>query len=263
MENNSSPIYVKVDLSNKKKYDIHIYMDIILEQHCGFHVLRDDLLEGGTKSILANFIIQQHIDKDQFVYASPAVGGFQVALSIYCKLYNKQAIIFSAKRRSPHRHTLLCKDLGAIIADVSPGYLSVVQHRAKQFCYGNDQAHYIDFGAYSDIHIDLLSNRCEMVIDKLGYEPDEIWCAVGSGTLLSSILKATKTAHIYGVVVGADCHIVDPRVILIKYDKPFDYESKFPTPFPSNANYDRKAFETLMKYRNGYDRSILFWNVMG
>lgn len=75
-------------------------MSIIIEQHNGFHILRDDLLEGGTKSIIANHIIQQHIDKDQFVYASPAVGGFQVALSIACKKHGKQAIIFLLRDKS-------------------------------------------------------------------------------------------------------------------------------------------------------------------
>lgn len=236
-------------------------MDITIEQHNGIHVLRDDLLSGGTKSILADYIIQQHIEKDQFVYASPAVGGFQVALSIYCNHYDKQAIIFSAKRKKPHHHTALCKELGATIAEVSPGYLSLVQHRAKQYCNDNPQAHYIDFGAYSETNIYLLSNRCKMVVEKLGKEPDEIWVAVGSGTLLRSILKATTTSRIYGVLVGADFHIDDERVTLIRHPRPFEYESKFETPFPSNANYDRKAFEMMMQSRrNG---SVLFWNVMG
>jgi len=147
---------------------------------------------------------------------------------------------------------------------VYPGYLSFVQHRAKQYCNDNPQAHYIDFGAYSEVNIHLLSNRCRMVIEKLGKEPDEIWVAVGSGTLLTSILKATTTTRIYGVVVGAECDIHDERVTLIQYHKPFNYESKFATPFPSNPNYDRKAFEILMQHRgDDCDKSVLFWNVMG
>lgn len=238
-----------------------MYMAIIIEQHNGIHVLRDDLLSGGTKSILADYIIQQHIEKDQFVYASPAVGGFQVALSIYCNHYDKQAIIFSAKRKKPHHHTALCKELGATIAEVSPGYLSLIQHRAKHYCNDNPQAHYIDFGAYSETNIHLLSNRCKMVVEKLGKEPDEIWVAVGSGTLLRSILQATTTSRIYGVVVGADVHNDNERVTLIRYPRPFEYECKFETPFPSHPNYDRKAFEMMMQsHRNG---SVLFWNVMG
>ena len=47
-------------------------------------------------------------------------------------------------------------------------------------------------------------------------EPDEIWVAVGSGTLLTAILNATKNTHIYGVQVGANVNISDSRVTIIK-----------------------------------------------
>lgn len=55
---------------------------ITIEQHFGVNVLRDDLLPGGTKSILMPSIIG---DSLEYVYASPVYGGFQIALSEYCK----------------------------------------------------------------------------------------------------------------------------------------------------------------------------------
>jgi tryptophan synthase beta subunit len=245
---------------------------ITIEHVNGIYVLRDDLLSGGTKSVLANQIVKQNIDKKEFIYASPVYGGFQIALSIYCKLYNKQAVIFCARHKIKHKNTLICKQLGAKIVEIYPGYLSVVQHRAIQYANKSDNRYYINFGAYSEQNIGLLVNRVEKVIEKWKKdpsvpskktEPDEIWVAVGSGTLLSAILHATKKTHIYGVQVGANVDIKDPRVTIIKYNKPFEYESKFETPFDSMAHYDRKAFEMLIHYR-GYNpkKNILFWNVM-
>ena len=55
---------------------------ITIEQYKGVNVLRDDLLKGGTKSILMPSIIGDDLE---YVYASPVYGGFQIALSAYCK----------------------------------------------------------------------------------------------------------------------------------------------------------------------------------
>jgi len=50
---------------------------ITIEKHKGVNVLRDDLLIGGTKSILMPSIIGDDLE---YVYASPVYGGFQIAL---------------------------------------------------------------------------------------------------------------------------------------------------------------------------------------
>jgi hypothetical protein len=55
---------------------------IVIEKHKCVNVLRDDLLPGGTKSILMPSIIG---DSLEYVYASPVYGGFQIALSAYCQ----------------------------------------------------------------------------------------------------------------------------------------------------------------------------------
>ena len=251
-----------------------VHFPITIEYVNGIYVLRDDLLLGGTKSILANEIIKQNKDKKEFIYASPVYGGFQIALSLYCKLYNKQAVIFCARHKIKHKNTLICKQLGAKIVEIYPGYLSVVQHRALEYSNKSDDRYYINFGAYSEQNIRLLVKRTQKVIEKWrknphrsslrSQEPDEIWVAVGSGTLLTAILQATKKTHVYGVQVGADVDIKDPRVTILKYNKPFEYESRFETPFESMAHYDRKAFEMLIQKR-GYNpkKNILFWNVLG
>jgi threonine dehydratase len=98
------------------------------------------------------------------------------------------------------------------------------------------------------------------IINQLGKEPDEIWCAIGSGTLVDSILLATETAKIYGVQVGAEYTGKHERLTVLKYPKSFDKLSKFVAGFPSMPNYDLKAFELCIKHKHSKD--VLFWNVL-
>jgi len=229
---------------------------ITIENHKGVIVLRDDLLVGGTKSILMPYLIK---DAEEYVYASPVYGGFQIALSAYCQGIGKRVTIFCAKRKEMHENTKKCIEYGATIVEVPFGYLSVVEKRALDYCKDTG-AEKLIFGAKTIENKTLIANRVKAVIEKIGFEPEEIWCAVGSGTLVDSILIGTTTAKIYGVEVGAECDIKNERLTVIKYNKGFDKVSKFKAGFPSMPNYDLKAFEYCIKYKKG--KTVLFWNVL-
>lgn len=243
-------------------------MSITIETHHNVFVLRDDLLPGGTKSILIKSIIDSTPDKNEFVYASPVYGGFQIALSVYCQNNGKKATIFCAKRNTLHPNTLKCLDYGANVIQVPYGYLTVVEKHARLYCEGKPDVEKIMFGAGTAENQQLITQRTLDVFKQLGKEPDEIWCAVGSGTLISGISAACKTAKIYGVQVGTE--FIPPKgshnIQMIKYEKPFNKPSKFKAPFPSVANYDLKAYEKCMEHINKTgpkDKCILFWNVYG
>jgi hypothetical protein len=229
---------------------------ITLEKHNGITVLRDDLLTGGTKSILMPFIIG---DTSEYVYASPVYGGFQIALSAYCQKVGKKATIFCAQRKQMHPNTLKCIEYGANVVQVPFGYLTVVEKRARDYCDATG-AEKLIFGANSIDNKILLGARMREVILKLGKEPEEIWCAIGSGVLVDSILIATNTARVYGVQVGAEYKGEHERLTVVKYHRGFDKVSKHKAPFPSVPNYDLKAFEYCEKYKQNND--VFFWNVL-
>jgi len=229
---------------------------ITIERHKGVNVVRDDLLTGGTKSILMPSIIGSD---SEYVYASPVYGGFQIALSAYCQSVGKRATIFCAKRNSKHANTLTCIRYGAKVVEVPCGYLTVVEKHAKDYCTRTG-AKKLVFGASSPENKRIIANRVQDAISQLGREPYEIWCAIGTGTLVESILMATTTAKVYGVQVGAEYTGKHPRLKVLKYPRPFEYESKFACGFPSMPNYDRKAFEICAK--NKVSDSALFWNVL-
>ena len=243
-------------------------MSVIIEKHDNLFVLRDDLLPGGTKSILIKSITESTPNKHEFVYASPVYGGFQIALSAYCQLHGKKATIFCAKRNALHVNTLKCLEYGANVIQVPYGYLTVVEKHARLYCENNPDSQKIVFGAGTAENRQLLTERTLEVFKQLGREPDEIWCAVGSGTLILSIAAACKTAKVYGVQVGAE--FTPPEgshnIQIIKYEKPFDKPSKFKAPFPSVANYDLKAYEKCVEHmmsKTDSNKCVLFWNVYG
>lgn len=246
-------------------------MAIIIEKHNGIHVLRDDLLIGGTKSILMP-ILDNDVNIKEFVYASPVYGGFQIALSAYCKNVGKKATIFCAKRKLKHANTLACIENGANIIEVYPGYLTCVEKKAREYCIGktNPMVKKISFGAKSNETIELIAHRMRQVIHHFNQQIDEIWVAVGSGTLVTGILRGLHLHHanvkVFGVQVGADKNIKHEEyenLTIITYPKPFEYESKLQINFKSMKNYDLKAFELCLDYNKGCtNKKILFWNVM-
>ena len=304
-------------------------MSIIIEKYenqPGIYVLRDDLLPGGTKSILIDSLLVNHHHVNELVYASPCYGGFQIALSIFCKNNNKKATIFCAKRKIRHPNTELCIQNGANVVEVPYGYLSVVEKHAREYVREPRFHHTpslqtkgiilgaggvlgapinaeggvlvgglaplvplkIAFGANSPENITIIASRAKRVIESFtniyGKPPDEIWCAVGSGTLISGIIQAVaemqgaqcltpncqalptwEMGHmgdapcskesegsplkIYGVQVGKEFNGSQfPNVTILVYPKPFEYASKLKIDFPSMPNYDLKAFELCLEY---------------
>jgi hypothetical protein len=270
-------------------------MNIFIEKYetqNGVYILRDDLLPGGTKSILIDSIIVDAEKKhsnyiNEIVYASPCYGGFQIALSIFCKNNNKKATIFCAKRKQRHPNTELCIQNGANVIEVPYGYLSVVEKHARDYITSNNSSFVpfkISFGANSLESIAIIASRANRVIELFckmyGKPPDEIWCAVGSGTLINGISRAVSMGtyrqgvkgdnispiKIYGVQVGKEFKdSLPPNVTIIVYPKPFEHASKLKVDFPSMKNYDLKAFELCLehnKMNTCQEKKILFWNVL-
>lgn len=213
---------------------------IVIENHKGVNVLRDDLPPGGTKSIFMNKILDQ--SKKYFVYASPVYGGFQIALSIYCKSIGKQAVIFCAKRNTPHENSIITKNAGGMVYQVPFGYLSNCQSKAKEFVKNND-AQYIEFGANYPAAITAIAQRMKAVSEKLGSEPGEIFCAAGSGTLLKGIIEGTTTANIKAVQVGAAIDFKIPGRVKILFQSEGTGKN-----YPIRRNGKELSAKDLQKY---------------
>jgi threonine dehydratase len=133
---------------------------------------------------------------DESVYASPAEGGAQVALATVARQLGKQATIFVARRASPHPRTMEAAKLGANVISVASGYLSVVQARAREYCTRTG-ARLMPFGG--DMPEAL--NTIAAAACAIGIEPDEVWCASGSGVLARGLAAAWPHARRHAVQV--------------------------------------------------------------
>lgn len=226
--------------------------DPVVRVHDGIHVVRDDFFPGGTKARYLEILFGE---ADELVYASPAEGAAQSALAITAERLGKRATIFVAKRAKPHPRALMAKRHGAKIYQVSPGYLTVVSARAKAYVEATG-AMLAPFGVDLPETIETIAKAAR----RTGLEPDEVWCAAGSGTLSRGLAMAWPNArrHVVQVgrtlapqdVAGATIHIAPQK---------FEQGCKGKTPFPSDPHYDAKAWQ-ICKARRGAGL-VLFWNV--
>jgi hypothetical protein len=224
----------------------------ILEVYRGITVVRDDLFPGGTK---ARFIGQVFDGVAEAVYASPPEGGAQTALATVARALGKRATIFVAQRAKPHPRTLEAARLGAKVVPVAPGYLTVVQARAKAYCRDTG-AFLIPFGADFPGAAEAIAAAALMT----GEAPDEVWCAAGSGVLARGLALAWPKARRHVVQIGRE---LSPREVagarIHVHPKKFSERATIGAPFPSDPHYDSKAWEyCLAKHGPG---KVLFWNV--
>lgn len=220
----------------------------------GVFVVRDDLFPGGTK---ARFLPLLFDGADEVVYASAAEGGAQTALATVAAQLGKRATIFVAKRAQPHPRALMAKRLGAKIMQVSPGYLSTVQARARDYSR-QVGARLAPFGVDMPEAIKAIATAARSI----GIDPDEVWCASGSGVLARGLATAWPNARRQVVQVGrtlSSNEVAGAKIHV--YPLPFGREAKNMPSFPSDPHYDAKAWE-LCAAQKGPGR-VLFWNVAG
>jgi threonine dehydratase len=224
----------------------------ILEVHRGITVVRDDLFPGGTK---ARFIGKLFEGEREAVYASPPEGGAQTALAFTARAMGRRATIFVAQRATPHPRTLEAARLGAKVVPVSPGYLTVVQSRAREYCR-NTGAFLIPFGADCPEAVEIIAAAARMT----GQQPDEVWCAAGSGVLARGLALAWPKARRHVVQIGRELVPKDVAGATIHvHPRKFDEKATIAAPFPADPHYDAKAWELCLAKRGG--GNVLFWNV--
>lgn len=225
-----------------------------VHEFSGILVVRDDLFPGGTK---ARFIPRLFDGADEVVYASPAEGGAQFALATVARQLGKKATIFVAARADPHPRAFEAKTLGATVRMISPGYLTVVQARARAYCEATG-ARLAPFGMDLPEAVEKIASAARKAI--AAHPPDEVWCAAGSGTLMRALALAWPHARRHAVQVGRTLTAEDVAGATIHIsDRKFGDEARTKPPFPSDPHYDAKAWE-MATARRGPGR-VVFWNV--
>lgn len=227
-------------------------LPITVKEHEGILVVRDDLIEGGTKARFLSKLYDQH---DEIVYASTASGGAQLALAYSARAKGKRATLFVAERKQFHERTLEAIAVGASIYTQRCGYLSNLQAKAREYC-AKTAAHYLDLGCPEAE--ETITEAAAKVNDLYG-SFDQIWSAAGSGVLTRGLQKGIPDGDFFAVRTGRKVKEVGRAKII---DYPLDFHKKLiiDTPFPSCPNIDRKAGQICLERGKG---KVLFWNVLG
>ena len=226
----------------------------ILERIDRFVVVRDDLLEGGTKmrGLVRLFL---EVDRSNYVYASPTFGAAQVALAMACHKFKKQAVIFVPMRAELSIYTRTARDYGADIRLVKMGFLSHCTAEARRFCQRTPDSILLPFGINHPAMVDGIADAAK----RIDYHPSEVWSAVSSGTLTRSLQRAWPSAKFFGVSVGHK-PTKDQRgsAVMFAAEEKFAQRAKHPPPFPSAINFDAKVWTFVQKHAS---EDALFWNV--
>jgi hypothetical protein len=213
-------------------------------------VVRDDLLVGGTKeAALVCFI--GDLPENELVYAGPRQGYAQIALAAACRAVGKKATLVLAESKTPHSRTAKAVALGANVVTVKPGYLSVVQARARTYCETTG-ARMLPFGLACEDMVSAIATRARSI----PVTPTEVWSVAGSGTLQRGLQMAWPFARFFAVQIGKTPDVGKAEVIVAA--ERYEQDAKFPPPFPSCSNYDAKAWAHILLSSNP---EILFWNV--
>lgn len=235
---------------------------IFLEEHEGIQVLREDLIPGGSKSRFVPALIH---DAREIVFGGPFCGGAPVALSEVGKRLGIPVTIFYAQRKELVRYQRKVLENGAKIIQVPHGYMSNVQAKARRYAE-EAGAKFIPLGLdLPEAQAPFLAFMSQLR-SQIG-DPDEIWCATGSGMLARCLGLGFPLSRIYGVKVGlasrSSKQLWPRNVSLLECRYDFSQACKFPAPFPSSPFYDLKAWEALKTHRpDPSGKRILFWNVL-
>ena len=93
-------------------------LDYTIEKHNGIHVLRDDLLPGGSKSRFLPYLIE---GANEVVFGGPFCGGAPLCLAVIGKAMGIKITLFYAKRKVLHRNQKIAIEHGATIYQVPYG----------------------------------------------------------------------------------------------------------------------------------------------
>ena len=232
-------------------------MDFKIDKVEDFYVVRDDLVEGGTKRRVLGKYIEHFSEFDEYIYASPRQGYGQLSLSIVCAEIDKKSTIFIPKGK----HTWITEksiEYGAKVVEVPMGFLINIQRKARDYVKKSKQRHLMPFGFDHPIIINEFGRIMKEV--KLDKTPPEVWSCMSSGVLSRGLQIAFPNSKVFGVQVG---HNTDERergrasVYKSRYDFRSTCTIKERPPFPSNLWYDAKAW---MIVKQNASPDSLFWN---
>lgn len=238
------------------------------------HVVRDDLLAGGTKERGLTPFLDDLAARGvrRFVYASPFCGYAQIALANAARAIGGEAIVFASvdpRDGALHAYSRAAAEQGARVVPCAS--LDAAEAEATALASRDRRVQKLPLGfacePFFEAYESALRIECSRIARLLGKLPDQVFLPVGSGTLLRAFARVLPdTVRIEAVDVNVLSRS-DPRIASIADMRrvrlhrsvlSFATESAVRPRFPSNPFYDAKLLPFVHALAGA---SSLWWNV--
>ena len=232
----------------------------VIKKHEDFYVVRDDLIEFGSKCRFGDYLIK-NCDQDTLVYVQPRFGFAGISLSYLAKKYNKKLILFMPSSKEISEHQAVCIERGAKPIFRRIAAMPNLNIIAKDWASKNN-AFFIPLGLVHDLVTACIVKTCETITQYYG-SPNEVWCAISTGVLSRGLQIGFDKANFNSVAVARNLKEGElGRSEVFSHPKAFhtNVSKEYTPPFPSASNYDAKIWEYMLKYASP---GALMWNVAG
>lgn len=237
------------------------------------HVVREDLLPGGTKQrAILPLLKELAFDGfEEFVYSSPFCGFAQVALAFGAQQLGLKARIFAETLPNNEYHDLsiLAENMGASLAPCQS--LMDAEEKANTYAESKKYVCKLPLGFNHPVFLlhyeNAIREQFDVLCGILGCSPSVVWLPVGSGTLARLFRKVLPSKV---KLICVDVKVLpakDPRIQeiesfentqLLRSELKFHDKNLNPPPLPSNPYYDAKLWTFLDQYAEEGD---VWWNV--
>jgi hypothetical protein len=228
--------------------------DPVILPHDKFFVLRDDVVEGGTKRRILSSILPD-LQEKEIVYAGHAYGYAAYALGLAAQSCNKGVRVFFPSPRAEtdiFQKTIQLPTVTFSIEKVTKQHELV--EGAKRYA-AETGAYFMPIGCATDNFY----NQLVAFAKSLPMIPRETWCLAGSGLLCRALCEAWPTTRINAVNLGMPHLAIDKsRVTLFEAPEKPEEPAQIPPPYPSALYYDAKIWR-FAQIHGG--EGAFIWNV--
>lgn len=228
---------MKNDLPSIERYE--------LSPENWIHVVRCDTIPGGFKRLAIEGVYTQS-KANNLVFATNSLGTGALALTLSLEGSGKHPILFLSKSDSVSPNLALCKEMGATLdfsGEAEPFNSNDLRKEALDK-YGGVEYEILPLGLENE---KVRANIIELAKSIFSTNiPQEIWVATASGLTIRSLQVAFPSARFHAVLVKGNHPDVGKAEIHIPKET-FKELARVMPPYPSNPNYDAKAWGMLVE----------------
>jgi hypothetical protein len=226
------------------------FPDPIIEDYNGIKVVREDLLNVGSKARFGEALIAK-CESDTFVYVQPRFGFAGVSLTELCRTYGKKLVLFMPSSKEVSEHQAYCIEQGCEYHFHRIAAMPNLNIIAKKWASEN-KAFFIPLGLKHELVTAMIIKVASQI-----KEPESFWTAFSTGVLNRALQIAWPNSIANALAVSRNIQDGEKgKANIISSTYRFEQNAKILPPFPSSKNYDAKVWEFLKK-------GDLFWNVAG